>query len=126
MTSCAAIPDQVAQKPMPGRPLPCTACTRAAFFQARVESPAGPEFVLRRVNACAGHLVEVIIQLRAWACRRHVSCGRLTLLAIDPYALSRLAARNVPAPGFIFYSAPLTDPLSADVTEPGGTMASLR
>jgi hypothetical protein len=87
----------------------CTACTRPAFFQARVESPAGREFIARRVNACAGHLAEVIQRLRAWARCHDVARGRLTVLAIDPYALPRLAALGIADPGFAFYSAPVTE-----------------
>jgi hypothetical protein len=85
----------------------CTACTRPAFFQARIESPAGREFTLRRVNVCASHIAEVIQRLRAWARRHDAARGRLTVLAIDPYALPRLAALGIVDPGFAFYSAPV-------------------
>jgi hypothetical protein len=91
------------------RAVACATCTRAAFFQARVEYPAGPEFIRRRANACSVHLVDVIQLLRGWArARRLASGGWLTVLAIDPYALLRLAAVGVADPGFVFYSAPIT------------------
>jgi hypothetical protein len=89
----------------------CTACPRAAFFQVRVERPSG--HARRRANACATHLVEVIEQMRAWARDSHLTGGWLTVLAVDPYALPRLAALGIPEPGFAFYSAPIT---SAPIT----------
>jgi hypothetical protein len=95
----------------------CSVCTRAAFFQARLESAAGHEPILRRANACASHLVEVILQLRAWARRHHVTRGWLTALAIDPYGMPRLAALGITDPGFAFYSAPLTPPNATAITE---------
>jgi hypothetical protein len=101
----------------PGMAVPCSACTRAAFFQARVESPVGQEFTLRRVNACASHLVEVIKRLRAWARGHDASRGWLTVLAIDPYALPRLAALGIADPGFAFYSAPITQLVTAAAEE---------
>jgi hypothetical protein len=101
----------------PRRAVACIACARAAFFQARVESPAGREFILRRANACASHLVDVIQQLRTWACTHDVACGSLTVLAIDPYALPRLAALGIADPGFAFYSAPITQPIGAALAE---------
>jgi len=85
----------------------CSACTREAFFQARVESPAGRGHALRRVNACASHLVEAIQAQRAWAEARQLTGSWLTVLAIDPYALPRLAARGVADHGFAFYSVPI-------------------
>jgi len=91
------------------RAVACVSCQRSAFFQARVEYPAGPEFIRRRANACSAHLVDVIQLLRDWARgRRLASGGWLTVLAIDPYALLRLAAVGVTDPGFVFYSAPIT------------------
>jgi hypothetical protein len=94
----------------------CSACPRAAFFQAHVESPAGHEFILRRANACASHLVDVIVQLRAWATGNDVSRGWLTLLAIDPYAIPRFAAMNVVDQGFAFYTAPIAEPIAVPFT----------
>jgi hypothetical protein len=100
-----AIQKAAIQKVMPKRAAACAACTRAAFFQARVEYPAGPEFTRRRANACSAHLVDVIQVLRAWARGRQlISGGWLTVLAIDPYALPRLGVAD---PGFAFYSAPI-------------------
>ena len=86
----------------------CDACPRAAFFQVRIEGPPGHERTRRRANACATHLVEVIERLRAWAGDSHLAGGWLTVLAIDAYALPRLAALGIPEPGFAFYSAPIT------------------
>jgi hypothetical protein len=92
----------------PGGAATCSSCTRAAFFQARVEWPPGREHTRRRANACASHLVEVIQLLRTWARDSHLTGGWLTVLAIDPYALPRLAALGIPEPGFAFYTAPIT------------------
>jgi hypothetical protein len=87
----------------------CTECDRTASFQARIEYPAGPEFVRRRANACSGHLIDIIQTLRSWARARHLAAGGwLTVLVIDPYALPRLAALGITDPGFAFYSAPIT------------------
>jgi len=97
----------------PGGAVTCSECTRAAFFQARVESPAGCEHTRRRANACASHLVDVIQLLRTWARGSHLTGGWLTVLAIDPYALPRLAALGIPEPGFAFYSTPITPNTSA-------------
>jgi hypothetical protein len=96
------------RKAIPKRTAECTACTRPAFFQVRVEYPAGPEFIRRRANACSGHLIDVIELLRTWARDRELATGAwLTVLAIDPYALPRLAALGIADPGFPFYSAPV-------------------
>src|SRR5215469_8957145 len=86
----------------------CSECTRAASFQARVEWPPDGEHTGRRANACAGHLVEVIQLLRTWARGSGRDGAWLTVLAIDPYALPRLAALGIPEPGFAFYTAPVT------------------
>jgi hypothetical protein len=98
----------------PGGAARCSECTRAAFFQARVEWPPGRghgrEHSGRRANACASHLVDVIQLLRTWARGSHLTGGWLTVLAIDPYALPRLAALGIPEPGFAFYTAPITQP----------------
>src|SRR5262245_5581509 len=85
----------------------CSTCTRAAFFQVRVESPAGREYV-GRANACASHLVEVIELLSAWARESKLAGGWLTVLAIDPYGLPRMNALGLPESGFAFYTAPIT------------------
>lgn len=104
----------------PGGPAACSVCTRAAFFQARVEWPAGREHTRRRENACASHVVEVMDLLRAWARERQLTGGWLTVLAIDPYALPRMAALGLPEPGFAFY----TTPISGRVTgRPGEELA---
>jgi hypothetical protein len=96
-------------KPIPKRAAECTECTRPAFFQARLEYPAGAEFIRRRANACSGHLTDIIELLRSWARDRELASGAwLTVLAIDPYALPRLAALGIADPGLAFYSAPVT------------------
>jgi hypothetical protein len=97
------------QQAAPKRAVTCAACTREAFFQARIEYPPGPEFIRQRASACSSHLVDIIQTLRTWArARQLASGGWLTVLAIDPYALPRLAALGVADPGFAFYSAPIT------------------
>jgi hypothetical protein len=93
---------------VPKRAVACAVCTHAAFFQARIEYPPGPEFIRQRANACSGHLVDIIQLLQAWTRARQLTSGSwLTVLAIDPYALPRLAALGVSDPGFAFYSAPI-------------------
>jgi hypothetical protein len=62
---------------------------------------------VHRANACAGHLVQVIEELRAWARGRRLTNGWVTALAIDPYTLTRLAARGITEHGFAFYTAPV-------------------
>jgi hypothetical protein len=94
----------------PGEAVACSVCRREACFQARVESAVGHEHTRRRANACASHLVEVIQMLHAWARSSRLSGGWLTVLAIDPYAVSRLAAVGVTDHGFAFYSAPINRP----------------
>jgi hypothetical protein len=106
----------------PGGAAACNACPRAACFQVRVEG--SPGHACRRENACASHLVDVIDLLRAWARDRRLAGGWLTVLAIDPYALPRLAALGIPEPGFAFYSAPITaTPVTAALL-PGLSAAS--
>jgi hypothetical protein len=96
----------------------CTECGRTASFQARIEYPAGPEFIRHRASACSGHLIDIIQTLRSWAQARHLTTGGwLTVLAIDPYALPRLAALGITDPGFAFYSAPITHFGAADRDE---------
>jgi hypothetical protein len=91
------------------RSVACTQCGRTAFFQARVEYPAGPEFIRRRASTCSSHLIDIIQMLRSWARDRQLATGGwLTVLAIDPYALPRLAALGITDLGFVFYSAPIT------------------
>jgi hypothetical protein len=103
----------------PGEAAMCSACSREACFQARVESAVGHEHTRRRANACASHLVEVIQMLRAWARSSRLAAGWLTVLAIDPYAVSRLAAGGVTDHGFAFYSAPINRPGVAAGREEG-------
>jgi hypothetical protein len=91
----------------PGGAVACALCAREACFQARVEWAAGREPVRRRRNACASHVIESIQQLRAWGHDRELTDGWLTVLAIDPYTMPRLAELGSADPGFIFYSARL-------------------
>jgi hypothetical protein len=97
----------------------CGTCRREACFQARVDPAAGHEHPARHANACASHLVEVIEMLRAWASSSRLADGWLTVLAIDPYAISRLAAEGVTDHGFAFYSAPINWPGVAARREEG-------
>ncbi|MGH3165148.1 MAG: hypothetical protein ACRDN0_04530 [Trebonia sp.] len=83
----------------------CTVCSRAAFFQARVEWPRDHSRVSRHAIACAAHVVEAIQLLRAWGHDCGLSDGWLTVLAIDPHALG--GPGGGAAPGLPFYSAPL-------------------
>jgi len=91
----------------PSGAVACALCAREAFFQARVEWAAGRERVRRRSNACASHVIESIQLLRAWGHDSELTGGWLTVLAIDPYAMPRLAALGIADPGFVFYSARL-------------------
>ena len=100
----------------PSGAIACSTCPGAACFQARIESPAGPEHTRRHANACASHLVEVIQMLRAWASSSRLAGGWLTVLAIDPYAISRLA-EGVTDHGFAFYSAPVSRGLGTVLDE---------
>jgi hypothetical protein len=93
-----------------GGAVACVLCAREAFFQARVEWAAGRERIRRRANACATHVIEAIQLLRAWGHDSELTGGWLTVLAIDPHALPRLAALGIADPGFMFYSARLTAP----------------
>lgn len=99
----------------------CTVCTRAAFFQARVEWAAGRDRVRRRANACASHVIDAVQLLRAWGHDSELAAGWLTVLAIDPYAMPRLAALGIADPGFVFYSARLTAHGGVGRPEEGGS-----
>jgi hypothetical protein len=92
----------------PSGDVACVVCPHAAFFQARVEWGTGPERIRRRVNACASHVIDAIQLLRAWGHDSQLTAGWLTVLAIDPHALPRLAALGIADPGFVFYSARLS------------------
>ncbi len=91
----------------PSGAVSCIACTRAALFQARVEWQAGRGNVRRRANACTAHVVEAIQLLRAWGHAGELAGGWLTVSAIEPRLLPRLAAAGITGPDFICYSAPL-------------------
>jgi hypothetical protein len=113
------------QKVIPKRAVACTECTRAAFFQARIEFPGGPEFIRRRANACSSHLIDIIQSLHSWARVRQLTTGGwLTVLAIDPYALPRLAALGIADPGFAFYSARIPSSVRSLGTRRNGGMSS--
>jgi hypothetical protein len=93
----------------PGVAIACVVCSGAAFFQARAEWPRGHSRVGRRTSACAAHVVEAIVLLRAWGHDCGLADGWLTVLAIDPHALGRPRGDGEGAePGFPFYSAPLS------------------
>lgn len=102
----------------------CSVCTRAAFFQACGEWSGGHGLIRRRVNTCASHVIEAIQLLRAWGHASGLVDGWLTVLAIDPYALPRLAALGITDPGFAFYSAPIARPVAAAGREEGNPTAS--
>jgi len=88
----------------------CGACPRPAYFQARIDTPPPSGRTRRRANACASHLVEAMELLRAWNQAHDIAGGRLTVAAIDPYALPWMAAQGISDYGFAFYSAPITRP----------------
>lgn len=102
----------------------CSVCTRAAFFQACVEWQGGNGLIRRRVNTCASHVIEAIQLLRAWGHVSGLVDGWLTVLAIDPYALPRLAALGIADPGFAFYSAPIAWPVATAGREEGNAAAT--
>jgi hypothetical protein len=90
-------------------------CGRLACFQARVEASAGALPVFRHIDACASHIAEAVQDLKAWA--RDLSVrGLLKVLAIDPYAYARRAARGGgPAElNFAFYAVPVGQPAPRD------------
>jgi hypothetical protein len=114
------------QKITQGKAVACSVCARAAFFLARIEYPAGPQFARRRAPACATHLVEVMQALCSWARSRQLAGGRLTVLAIDPYALPRLTALGVADPGLPFYWVPITRPAATAGPEAAGPERKIR
>ena len=69
-------------------------CARLACFQARVEASTGARPVYRHVDACAGHVTDAVLDLKAWARDHSVIGGWLKVLVIDPYAAARRAARS--------------------------------
>jgi hypothetical protein len=117
--------DCMQEKPMstpvlnvtPAEPASCGACPRPAYFQARIDTPPPRGRTRQRANACASHLIEAMELLCAWSQAHDIAGGRLTVAAIDPYALPWMAARGIADYGFAFYSGPITrlDPAAQDV-----------
>lgn len=95
----------------------CSICTRPACFQVRLDPPADDQPIPRRASACAGHPIEVLQMLRAWARVRQLGGGRLTVLAIDPHLRG---ASGGPDHGVPFYSTPVIwpDPVARRQQEP--------
>ncbi len=84
-------------------------CARLACFQARVEASTGARPVHRHVDACAGHVTDAVLDLKAWARDHSVTGGWLKVLVIDPYAAACRAARGggLAELNFAFYSVPV-------------------
>jgi hypothetical protein len=97
-------------------------CLHAPCFQVQLDA-SGRGQAHRRVNACAYHITDVIQGLRAWARKRGVVDGELTILAIEPAAGGR--EPNGPdhpdLRGFAFSTIPLS---SSQRRDPQTTIAS--
>ena len=90
-------------------------CARLACFQARVEASTGARPVYRHVDACAGHVTDAVLDLKAWARDHSVIGGWLKVLVIDPYAAARRAARSggLAELNIAFYAVPVGQPATA-------------
>jgi hypothetical protein len=79
-------------------------CTVPPCFHVRLDARARPRAVHREAAACPRHVGEVVCRLTAWAHEQGLTCGQVTVLAIDRSAalLPPAAAR-----GFPFGSIPL-------------------
>jgi hypothetical protein len=97
-----------AQNVIPAEAATCSTCPRPAYFQARIDTLPPSGRTRRRANACASHLIEAMELLRAWNQAHDIAGGRLTVAAIDPYALPWMTAQGISDYGFAFYSAPIT------------------
>jgi hypothetical protein len=87
-------------------------CLHVPCFQVQLEV-ARPRQAHRQSNACAYHVADVIQALRAWAAKRGLVDGQLTILAIEPAAGGRQPAGSdgTDRPdlrGFAFSTIPLT------------------
>jgi hypothetical protein len=98
-------------------------CMHVSCFQVQLEA-SRPQRAHRQSNACAYHVAEIIQALRAWAGKRGLVDGQLTILAIELAAGGRQsggpAGPGAPdrsdLPGFAFSTIPLT----AYRLDPGG------
>lgn len=97
-------------------------CTRLACFQARVEASTGARPVYRHVDACAGHVTDAVLDLKAWARDHSVIGGWLKVLVIDPYAAGRRSAvGGGPAElNLAFYTVPVGQQATAALVSAGG------
>jgi hypothetical protein len=90
-------------------------CVHVPCFQVQLEA-SRPQSAHRQSNACAYHVAEIIQALRAWAGKRGLVDGQLTILAIELAAGGRQPGGPVGpgAPdrsdlnGFAFSTIPLT------------------
>jgi hypothetical protein len=96
-----------------GEPGGCHAaagCAEQVCFQVRFEALMGRRLVGHWSNACAAHVGELVLDLRASARDCDLADGRVTVLAVDPGAEFRLAAGDRPGPlwpGFAFSAFPV-------------------
>jgi hypothetical protein len=104
-------------------------CVHVPCFQVQLEA-SRPRQAHRQSNACAYHVADIIQSLGAWAGKRALADGQLTILAIGPTADGR--QRGGPADpgapdrsdlhGFAFSTIPLTayrlDPEAAAGSNP--------
>ncbi len=100
-------------------------CARLACFQARVEASTGARPVYRHVDACAGHVTDAVLDLKAWARDHSVIGGWLKVLVIDPYAAAGRAARGrgLAELKFPFYAVPVGQQATAAPVGVGGEHA---
>jgi hypothetical protein len=63
-------------------------CVHVPCFQVQLEA-ARPRKAHRQSNACAYHVADIIQSLGAWAAKRALADGQLTILAIEPAADGR-------------------------------------
>jgi hypothetical protein len=90
-------------------------CVHVPCFQVQLEA-GRPRKAHRQSNACAYHVADIIQSLGAWAAKRALADGQLTILAIEPTADGRLpvgpAGPGIPdrfdLHGFAFSTIPLT------------------
>src|ERR1700722_7230632 len=63
-------------------------CVHVPCFTVQLEA-ARPRKAHRQSNACAYHVADIIKSLAAWAAKRALADGQLTILAIEPTADGR-------------------------------------
>jgi hypothetical protein len=94
----------------PGGCHAATGCAEQACFQVRFEAFMGRRLVGHWANACAAHIGELVLDLRASARDCDLADAVVTVLAIDPAAELRIAAGGEPGPlwpGFAFSAFPV-------------------